>query len=259
MKTLTSTEIRSTLTSQGYIELSILTVDKPTPAEDEVLIRVEAAPINPSDLGLLLTFGADLDNINVSGSGDKTVTKIKVNDRLIKVMEQRLDQSLQVGNEGGGIVEDAGDSAKDLIGKTVGVAGGSMYAKYRCIPAKNCLVMDDTTNSVEAASSFVNPFSTKSLNIRKIIETTPLFRRITFLFTVCTFIEKYPCVVSNSVSAKKRYASPSFALSIRNNLPFSIFSNRFVNSNITFPFSSVNPHIGNPTIMYELFVFFMFG
>ena len=100
MKTLTSTEIRSTLTSQGYIELSILTVDKPTPAEDEVLIRVEAAPINPSDLGLLLTFGADLDNINVSGSGDKTVTKIKVNDRLIKVMEQRLDQSLQVGNEG---------------------------------------------------------------------------------------------------------------------------------------------------------------
>ena len=111
MKTLTSTEIRSTLTSQGYIELSILTVDKPTPAEDEVLIRVEAAPINPSDLGLLLTFGADLDNINVSGSGDKTVTKIKVNDRLIKVMEQRLDQSLQVGNEGGGIVEDAGVSA----------------------------------------------------------------------------------------------------------------------------------------------------
>ena len=91
MKTLTSTEIRSTLTSQGYIELSILTVDKPTPAEDEVLIRVEAAPINPSDLGLLLTFGADLGNINVSGSGDKTVTKIKVNDRLIKVMEQRLD------------------------------------------------------------------------------------------------------------------------------------------------------------------------
>ena len=130
MKTLTSKEIRSTLTSQGYVELSILTVDKPTPAEDEVLIRVEAAPINPSDLGLLITFGADLDNINVSGSGDKTVTKIKVNDRLIKVMEQRLDQSLQVGNEGGGIVVDAGDSAKDLIGKTVGVAGGSMYSKY---------------------------------------------------------------------------------------------------------------------------------
>ena len=128
-------------------------MDKPTPAEDEVLIRVEAAPINPSDLGLLITFGADLANINVSGSGDKTVTKIKVNDRLIKVMEQRLDQSLQVGNEGGGIVVDAGDSAKDLIGKTVGVAGGSMYAQYRCIPAKNCLVMDDTTNSVEAASS----------------------------------------------------------------------------------------------------------
>ena len=178
MTTLTSTEIRSTLTSQGYIELSILTVDKPTPAEDEVLIRVEAAPINPSDLGLLLTFGADLDNINVSGSGAKTVTKIKVNDRLIKAMAQRLDQSLQVGNEGGGIVEDAGDSAQGLVGKTVGVAGGSMYAKYRCIPAKNCLVMDDTTNPVEAASSFVNP-----LTVLAFIETMKLEKHSAIVHT----------------------------------------------------------------------------
>ena len=108
MTTLMSKEIRSTLTSKGYIEISILTMDKPTPAEDEVLVRVEASPINPSDLGLLLTFAADLNDIQITGSGDQTVTKIKVNDRLMKAMTQRLDQSMQVGNEGGGIVEDAG-------------------------------------------------------------------------------------------------------------------------------------------------------
>ena len=165
----TSKEIRSTLTSDGYVEISIVASDKPTPAKNEVLIKVEASPINPSDLGLLLTFAADLDNIKISGSGDKTVTKMKVHDRLMKAMAQRLDQSMQVGNEGAGIIEDAGFAAKDLIGKTVGVAGGAMYSQYRCVPAKNCLVMDDKTNSVEAASSFVNP-----LTVLAFVETMKL-------------------------------------------------------------------------------------
>ncbi|MAJ86676.1 MAG: NADH oxidase [Cellvibrionales bacterium TMED148] len=164
-----SKEIRSTLTSDGYVEISIVTSDKPIPAKNEVLIKVEASPINPSDLGLLLTFAADLDNIKIDGSGDKTVAKIKVHDRLMKAMAQRLDQSMQVGNEGAGIIEDAGFAAKDLIGKTVGVAGGAMYSQYRCVPAKNCLVMDDETDSVEAASSFVNP-----LTVLAFVETMKL-------------------------------------------------------------------------------------
>ena len=155
----TSKEIRSKVTSEGNIEISIATVAKPIPTDDEVLIRVEAAPINPSDLGLLLSFGADLTSINVTGSGDETVTSMKIHPGLMGAMKPRLDESMQVGNEGSGVIVEAGVNAKDLIGKTVGLAGGSMYSQYRCVPATSCLVMNDGTSSSEAASSFVNPLT----------------------------------------------------------------------------------------------------
>ena len=157
-----SKEIRSKVTSEGNIEISIATVAKPVPSDDEVLIRVEAAPINPSDLGLLLSFGADLSTINVTGRGDETVTSMKIHPGLMGAMKPRLDESMQVGNEGSGVVVDAGVNAKDLIGKTVGLAGGSMYSQYRCVPATSCLVMEDGTTSQEAASSFVNPLTALS-------------------------------------------------------------------------------------------------
>jgi NADPH2:quinone reductase len=158
----TSKEIRSKVTSEGNIEISIATVAKPIPSNDEVLIRVEAAPINPSDLGLLLSFAADLNTINVTGSGDETITSIKIHPGLIGAMKPRLDESMQVGNEGSGVILDAGADAKGLIGKTVGLAGGSMYSQYRCVPATSCLVMEDGTTSQEAASSFVNPLTALS-------------------------------------------------------------------------------------------------
>ena len=154
-----SKEIRSKVTSDGTIEISIATVEKPVPAEEEVLIKVGAAPINPSDLGLLLSFAADLDTINVSGTGDGTVTSMKIHPALMGAMKPRLGQSLPVGNEGAGVIEDAGLKAKGLIGKTVGLAGGAMYSQYRCVPAANCLVMDEGTSAAEAASSFVNPLT----------------------------------------------------------------------------------------------------
>ena len=152
-----SKEIRSKVTEDGKIEISIATVAKPTPGEDEVLIRVEAAPINPSDLGLLLSFAADLSTINVAGDGDQTVTSMKIHPALMNAMKPRLGQSMPVGNEGAGIVEDAGANAQELIGKTVGLAGGAMYSQYRCVPASSCLIMNDGTSAREAASSFVNP------------------------------------------------------------------------------------------------------
>ena len=155
-----SKEIRSNVTSDGNIEISIASVGKNLCLlKNEVLIKVEASPINPSDLGLLISFAADLDSLDVSGSGDETVAKMKVHPGLMKAMTPRLDQSMKVGNEGGGVIEDAGADAKQLIGKTVGVAGGAMYSQYRCVPASSCLVMDDSTTSAEAASSFVNPLT----------------------------------------------------------------------------------------------------
>ena len=157
-----SKEIRSTVTSEGNIELSIIRVETPTPSDDEVLIKVEAAPINPSDLGLLLSFAADISSISTSGSKDETVTSMKIHPALMGSMKPRLDQSMQAGNEGAGVILDAGENVKELIGKTVGLAGGAMYSQYRCVPAASCLVMDEGTSSAEAASSFVNPLTALS-------------------------------------------------------------------------------------------------
>jgi NADPH2:quinone reductase len=155
----TSKEIRSMVTTEGTIEISIATTEIPTPSDHEVLIKVEASPINPSDLGLLISFAADLTTLSVLGSGDGTVATMKIHPAMMGAMKPRLDQSMPVGNEGSGVIVDAGANAKALIGKTVGVAGGSMYSQYRCVPASSCLVMDDSTTSAEAASSFVNPLT----------------------------------------------------------------------------------------------------
>jgi len=157
-----SKEIRSTVTSQGNIELSITKAELPIPSADEVLIKVEAAPINPSDLGLILSFAADLSSISTSGSKDETVTSLKIHPGLMGSMKPRLDQSMQAGNEGAGVIVDAGENVKELIGKTVGLAGGAMYSQYRCVPAASCLVMGEGISPAEAASSFVNPLTALS-------------------------------------------------------------------------------------------------
>ena len=155
----TSKEIRSTVTSDGTVEISIVNAAMPVPSENEVLIKVEAAPINPSDLALLISFAADLDNIEFSGEDETPKTTIKIRPGLMAALKGRVDQPMSAGNEGAGIVVGAGEKATALIGKTVGVAGGSMYSQYRCAPASSCLVMDEGITSTEAASSFVNPLT----------------------------------------------------------------------------------------------------
>ena len=154
-----SREIRSEVTKEGKLNLSIALIDKPVPKDDEVLLQVEASPINPSDLGLLISFAADLSSISTEGNGDDTVTSMNIHPGLLKTMGPRIDKSMKVGNEGGGIVIDAGKNAKEMIGKTVGVAGGAMYSEFRCVPAMSCLVMEEGTSPREAASSFVNPLT----------------------------------------------------------------------------------------------------
>ena len=159
MEKQTSKEIRSTVTKEGFMEISIIESQIPKLKDNEVLVRMEAAPINPSDLGRLLSHAADLSEINTMDNKQITQIKIKLKEKLMAPLKPRLDQSLSLGNEGAGIVVDAGSLAKEMIGKTVGLAGGGMYCQYRCIPANNCLLMDDQTTPVEAASSFVNPMT----------------------------------------------------------------------------------------------------
>ena len=156
----TALELRSEIKKEGKLEISLAEVPMPDPAEDEVLVRVEASPINPSDLGLL--FGmADMTTATVAGAGNDAVVTADVPENLMKALGPRLDQSLAVGNEGAGVVVKAGSSeiAQELMGKTVAILGGAMYAQYRCIKAKQCLLMHDGVTPAEGASCFVNPLT----------------------------------------------------------------------------------------------------
>ena len=153
-----SRELRTTITSAGKLELSIISVPVPEPKDGEVLIRVEAAPINPSDLGLLLG-PADISTMSITGTGDDAVVSMDVPEAMMAAVAARVDKPLPAGNEGGGVVIAAGPGAEGMVGKTIGVAGGSMYSQYRCLPAASCLVMNEGTTPAEGASCFVNPLT----------------------------------------------------------------------------------------------------
>lgn len=153
-------QLQSLVTKEGNLELTLATIPVPVPADDEVLVRVEAAPINPSDLGLL--FGmADMTTAVASGTADSPVITATIPEGLRKAVAARAGQSLPVGNEGGGVVVDAGSSelAQSMMGKTVGILGGAMYTQFRAVKAKQCLAMHDGVTPAESASCFVNPLT----------------------------------------------------------------------------------------------------
>ncbi len=160
----TTIQLRSELKSSGDLELSLAEIKTPQPGPDEVLVRVEATPINPSDLGLLVG-PADLSGAKQSGSADRPVISAKVPEVIVRAMKARLDQSLPVGNEGAGVVVKAGDSpaAQALLGKTVAMLGGDMYATYRCLNVQQCMELPDNVSPREGASCFVNPLTALSM------------------------------------------------------------------------------------------------
>jgi NADPH:quinone reductase-like Zn-dependent oxidoreductase len=157
---MTGLELRSLIKKSGELEISLLRVPTPEPSADEVVVRVEASPINPSDLGLLIG-AADMATAKASGSKDAPVITAHVPEAAMKGMAGRLDESLPVGNEGAGVVVRTGssDAAKALMGKTVAMIGGAMYAQYRTMRAKDCLVLPAGTTPAEGASCFVNPLT----------------------------------------------------------------------------------------------------
>jgi NADPH:quinone reductase-like Zn-dependent oxidoreductase len=155
-----SLELRSLVTEQGTLELSLIEVAVSTPTSGQVLLRVEAAPINPSDLGLLLA-GADMDSASIGGTPDLPMVNAPLAEGALRALAARVGRSLPVGNEGAGTVVATGASpdAQALLGRTVAVAGGSMYAQYRITDASACLVLPEGTSAREGASSFVNPLT----------------------------------------------------------------------------------------------------
>src|ERR1700759_3440044 len=153
-------QLRSLIKKNGELELSLMKVPTPEPGADQVVVRIEATPINPSDLGLL-TGAADMSTAKASGTKELPVVTAKVPEVGMKAMAGRLDESMPVGNEGAGVVIKAGssDAAKALMGKTVAMIGGAMYAQYRCLKARDVLVLPVGTTAAEGASCFVNPLT----------------------------------------------------------------------------------------------------
>lgn len=153
-------QLRSLIKKSGELEISLVNVPTPEPAADEVVVRVEAAPINPSDLGLLVG-AADMSTAKASGTKDAPVITAKVPEGAMRAMAGRLDESMPVGNEGAGVVIKTGssDAAKALMGKTVAMIGGAMYAQYRTLKVRECLPLPEGTTPAEGASCFVNPLT----------------------------------------------------------------------------------------------------
>ncbi len=153
-------QLHSTVQSTGEVVLSLAEVAAPAPGPNEVVVRVEAAPINPSDLWLMLA-GADFSKAVASGSPSQPVVTAKVPEPVLRTMAARFGSPMPVGNEGAGVVIDAGSSpaAQALMGRKVAMLGGAMYSQLRTVSLDQCLPLPDSVTTVEGAAPFVNPLT----------------------------------------------------------------------------------------------------
>ena len=154
----TGLELRTLATQEGELKLSLEEVTVGDPGPDDLIVKVQAAPINPSDLGLLLG-PADLSTITASGTADRPELTIAIPPQRMRMLQARLGQSLPVGNEGAGTVVAAGANQQHLVGKRVGMLGGAMYATYRKLPARDAIPLPDDATAADGASMFVNPLT----------------------------------------------------------------------------------------------------
>ena len=157
-ETLSGLELRSTVTGDGQLRLELIEAKIDPPAPDEIVVKVEATPLNPSDLALLLG-PADMETLEVGGTADRPTLKAAIPAWAMGGMKQRLDQPMPVGNEGAGTVVRAGADVAGLLGKRVGMVGGGMYAQYRKIKARDVIVLPDAASAADGASMFVNPLT----------------------------------------------------------------------------------------------------
>jgi len=157
-------ELTSTISEDNKLEVALREIEIPQPGENQVVIRVEAAPINPSDLGVMFS-AADMATASQSGSADRPVISADVPAKFMGAVKKRVGKSIPVGNEGAGTVVAAGssDAAQSLMGKTVAFIGGGSYRKYLCAHVQSCLELEPGTTAVEGASSFINPLTSLAM------------------------------------------------------------------------------------------------
>ncbi|MBK9624530.1 MAG: zinc-binding dehydrogenase [Rhodocyclaceae bacterium] len=160
----TGLQLRSLVTPNGELEISLQQFDIADPGADEVVIQVTATPINPSDLGLL--FGmADLTTAKLSGTTERPIVTSAIPEAAMKAMQGRVGVSMPVGNEGAGVVVRAGSSpqAQALLGRTVALVGGAMYTQFRTAKVAQCVPLPEGASAADGASIFVNPMTALSM------------------------------------------------------------------------------------------------
>jgi NADPH:quinone reductase-like Zn-dependent oxidoreductase len=151
-------QVQSTISADGQLKLALVDVPEPDAGPGQIKVRMEAAPINPSDIGLL-TGAADLSAMRAEGSASHPVLAAPVPPAGLGAMATRLGHSLPCGNEGAGLVVAAGAGAEQLIGQRVAIIGGATYADYRVVRADDALVLPAGATAEQGASCFVNPLT----------------------------------------------------------------------------------------------------
>jgi NADPH:quinone reductase-like Zn-dependent oxidoreductase len=157
-------QLHSRISKAGELTLSLVETPVTPPGPGEILVRIEATPINPSDIGLLIG-PADVANATYAGTADRPTVTAPVPARFMPAMAARIDESMPVGNEAGGTVIAAGEGAEHLVGRVVGIIGGAMYAQYRTVKAKEAVITPEGTTPEQAASCFVNPLTSLGMTV----------------------------------------------------------------------------------------------
>jgi NADPH2:quinone reductase len=156
----TNIQLTSLISEDNKLTLALKNIDMPQPGADEVVIRIEAAPLNPSDLAVLFS-AADMSTAIQEGTEQSPTITADVPVKFMPAVKTRVGKAIPVGNEGAGTVVAAGSSpaAQALMGKTVAVIGGGTYRQYLCANVQSCLELKHGTTAKEGASSFVNPLT----------------------------------------------------------------------------------------------------
>ncbi|MDO6610253.1 zinc-binding dehydrogenase [Shewanella sp. 1_MG-2023] len=156
----TNIQLTSTISQDNKLTLALNDIEMPQPSANEVVIRIEAAPLNPSDLAVLFS-AADMTTAAESGSKQSPVITADVPAKFMPAVKTRVGKATPVGNEGAGTVVAAGSSpaAQALMGKTVAVIGGGTYRQFICANVQSCLELKQGTTAKEGASSFINPLT----------------------------------------------------------------------------------------------------
>ncbi|MFO1254244.1 MAG: zinc-binding dehydrogenase [Sphingomonadaceae bacterium] len=154
--TFTGKQLTTQLDADGTLTVQLNDKTWNEPKGNQVLVKVEASPINPSDLGLLF---ASADTENAEYSPGRIVAQMPP--PATRAFKARHGIALPAGNECAGIVVAAGEdpAAQALLGKRYACVPGSAYGDYAYADAEMGFAVDDSVSAEQAASSFVNPMT----------------------------------------------------------------------------------------------------